>query len=270
MGIAQEDYWFPWSPIKYERDTLHLSDDADLAYRRLIDKYMMYGGRVPSDPQALAKLVNMTRDQWMAVCEQVLPFFEVSGDWLLHEKCDEVLTDQRERAAERSERAKKAAEARWGNAPSNAHSNATSIPDAMHNDAPGMLGDATRQDITGNDIDVVDASAREEFHSVGEKVLRLAGAWDNPTSRLNYSQVAAWLRAGYDPEADIYPTVERLTAKLGEPPGSLSYYTKAIQQAHHDRVTDVPPFLDRRNQNERSGQDPFLSALQRIDGVAEN
>ena len=66
-------------------------------------------------------------------------------------------------------------------------------------------------------LDVVDDSAREdEFHSVGEKVLRLSGAWDNPNPRLELLELSAHgCGQGTTRTLDIYPTVKRLTAKVG-------------------------------------------------------
>lgn len=66
--------WFPWYPGDYQRDTLHLNNAQDLAYRRLIDAYYMAGG-LPSDDEQLANIARMSFDDWMKSRAVIKAFF---------------------------------------------------------------------------------------------------------------------------------------------------------------------------------------------------
>ena len=81
--------------------------------------------------------------------------------------------------------------------------------------------------------------------TVGETVLDIMGVREDPRYAFSYAIVGGWLSAGYDPDADIYPTVRAVMGKRNGqgPPGSLSYFTSAIGQAHRDRTTPVSPDL---------------------------
>lgn len=76
---------------------------------------------------------------------------------------------------------------------------------------------------------------------VGERVLEAAGI--DPARWLgHFAPISGWLRAGADPEFDIYPTIKQLTKRTGyTPPRSLNYFTDAILRAHAERMADPVP-----------------------------
>ena len=103
------------------------------------------------------------------------------------------------------------------------------------------------------------------FHAVGSKVLEIMGVAGDPRWLGDYSRVDAWLREGWDPELDIYPTVERLMkAKTGGPPKSLKYFEEAIGRAWHERHTDIPPFLARKSHDGQSSSPGIIEIAQRL------
>lgn len=82
--------------------------------------------------------------------------------------------------------------------------------------------------------------SRECLREVGDKVLKLCRADEDPSCRLNASLVEVWLKRDFDPDLDIYPTIERIMAKRAQgPPTSLSYFDKAIAQAFADRTRTI-------------------------------
>lgn len=101
--------WYPWYPILYEADTLHLSLAADGAYRRLIDKYMISGRALPDDDAALARLVGVQLDEWLKVSGEVREFFYQKDGCLKHKRCDRELAEQMRRKRQKSESGKKGA-----------------------------------------------------------------------------------------------------------------------------------------------------------------
>lgn len=118
------------------------------------------------------------------------------------------------------------------------------------------------------DVVAVSAPAPSEFVTVGSKVLDLMGVSDDPRWQGNFSLVSAWLKEGFTPEQDIYPAVLRGMAQLrakGEgPPKSLKYFTPIMQQAQHERLTELPAFLDRRPQSGKRPDDGIIGIAQRL------
>ncbi|HEX6991908.1 MAG TPA: hypothetical protein VF151_08475 [Gemmatimonadales bacterium] len=112
-----------------------------------------------------------------------------------------------------------------------------------------------------------DARARDpRFHEVGQEVLRLCG--DSP-NLLNYGRVEAWLRAGADPELDIYPAIRTALAKRGKPPNSLNYFDGAVADAVARRTKPMPEGHGRRRADRyddiADGIDDFTRRLNGFD-----
>lgn len=80
--------WYKWNIGDYITHTLHLSDAEDLAYRRLIDLYMMSEKPIPLDMAVVAKKIRLDAD----VIEPVLQeFFQHSVDGWLNTRCEEEI-----------------------------------------------------------------------------------------------------------------------------------------------------------------------------------
>lgn len=84
----------------YVKDTAHLTDLEDLAYRRLLDLYYDTEGHIPSDPQQVARRIRSNVD---AVTQVLSEFFYKtdSGEWK-HHRCDQEI----EKVYEKSEKAR--------------------------------------------------------------------------------------------------------------------------------------------------------------------
>ena len=105
--------WYPWFPHEFRRDTYHLSPAEDGAYRRLIDEYMVTRLPLPNDDAALARIVGIPKAEWEDLAPRVRPFFRARNDRLYHKRCEQELRAQEARHNRNSERAKKAAFARY-------------------------------------------------------------------------------------------------------------------------------------------------------------
>jgi len=80
------------------------------------------------------------------------------------------------------------------------------------------------------------SSLHPQFAEVVEKL----GALLNSPRLFVFGRVDVWLKAGADPELDIYPVCARL-AKNGRWSGSnLSYFDRAVMQSHADRTMPAP------------------------------
>lgn len=100
MPFYWGDYW---------RDTAHLSDAEHVSYLRLISHYWQHGS-LPSLDSRLARIAGRTESEWLEMREIIRGFF--SEGWH-HARIERDLYRQKEVNEANSERAKKAANARW-------------------------------------------------------------------------------------------------------------------------------------------------------------
>ena len=101
--------WYKFHVGDYITHTLHLSDAEDLAYRRLIDLYMMTEKPIPDDIQIISRKIRLDAD----VIEPVLnEFFERSVDGWLNNRCDEEIRKYKKVVEINKVIAKKSAKAR--------------------------------------------------------------------------------------------------------------------------------------------------------------
>ncbi len=104
MPFYWGDYW---------RDTAHLSDAEHVSYLRLISHYWQHGSLPPIDSR-LARIAGRSASEWEEMRETLREFF--SEGWH-HARIERDMARQKDVNEANSERAKRAANARW-NAPS--------------------------------------------------------------------------------------------------------------------------------------------------------
>ena len=134
--------WYPWHIQKYRAATMHLGLAECGAYRRLIDEYMMTRKPLPDNDAALARIIGVSIDGWLAVAPTVRPFFEASHGKLINKTCEEELNAQACQAHATSIKNKAAANSRWAK-----HREMKAIHAlAYQAHTPRMPNDATLQD----------------------------------------------------------------------------------------------------------------------------
>jgi uncharacterized protein YdaU (DUF1376 family) len=104
--------WYPWYPADYESTAKHLSDDADLAYRRLLDLLWINAGRLPLKrnlSRTCAKLIRYDLRKWKRTWPELKPHFTQVDDYLVNERLLAEVT----KMMERSEKARRSVERRW-------------------------------------------------------------------------------------------------------------------------------------------------------------
>ena len=112
MPFYWGDYW---------RDTAHLTDAEHVSYLKLISHYWQHNG-LPTEDIRLARISGRTLDEWLEMRLVLSDFFQ--SEWR-HNRIDRDLARQMGLKDSNSERAKRAANARW-----NAPSIAQAMPDA--------------------------------------------------------------------------------------------------------------------------------------------
>lgn len=123
------DIWMPLYIGDYLADTMHLTTEQHGAYLLLLMAYWKNRAPLPSAPASLAAITKMTPDAWSIACAVLEPFFVVDDAehvWR-HERVEREMGEASERKEKQRVRAEKAAHARWAK-------NATSIPQALHED----------------------------------------------------------------------------------------------------------------------------------------
>ncbi|HEV2540224.1 MAG TPA: YdaU family protein [Frateuria sp.] len=118
----------------YEKGTAHLTACEDGIYGRLIRRYYDTEAPLPLDLKALQRLVRArTRDEKAAVETVLEEFFQQQEDGWHHKRCDEEIA----RFAEKREKAKRSAEARWSNRAEHTERNANASANAMRTHCDG-------------------------------------------------------------------------------------------------------------------------------------
>jgi len=96
--------WYKFFLGDYIRDTHHLADAEDLAYRRLIDMYYMSEGPIPLDTKSVSRKVRLDEDIVVAVLDE---FFEKTVEGYRNARCDkEIMKYQHQVSMNRQSAAK--------------------------------------------------------------------------------------------------------------------------------------------------------------------
>lgn len=158
MSAARPDTWMPLYWGDYAKDTGHLSAAHHGAYLMLIKHYWSQGAPLVSDDSVLWRIACANSlAHWRKLKPVVLAFFVQDGNLLRHRRIDAELENATGRMKKASDKAKKAAVARWtgqhedipeseyGPAENDAPSNAQSMPQASTENARSM-GQAMLED----------------------------------------------------------------------------------------------------------------------------
>lgn len=116
--MAKPGIWMPLYIGDYLSDTMHLTTEQHGAYLLLIMAYWKNGGALQA--ASLPTICRLSVDAWsinQAVLEQFFSIGE-NGAWV-HPRIDQELAEATQKKAKASEKAGKAAKARWGDASSN-------------------------------------------------------------------------------------------------------------------------------------------------------
>lgn len=114
MANKKIDIWMPIYIGDYLKDTSHLTTEEHGAYFLLILRYWTNGGPLLNDDGRLARVAGLTPDAWLEMRPIIASFFQVDDGCWRHKRIDAELQTAMERRIKYHERAKKAAEARWG------------------------------------------------------------------------------------------------------------------------------------------------------------
>jgi uncharacterized protein YdaU (DUF1376 family) len=127
----QSSAWMPLYIGDYLGDTQRLTTEQHGAYLLLILDYWR-NGPAPDDDAVLQQITKLERAAWKKHRPALARLFQIAdGEWR-HKRIDKELASAADNAERRSSKAKAAAQARWGDATSNA----PSMPEAMLGECP--------------------------------------------------------------------------------------------------------------------------------------
>ena len=134
--MAGASAWMPLYLGDYLGKTARLTTEQHGAYLLLLFDYWR-SGPPPSDDDVLAQITRLPRPAWRKMKPIILAFFVERDGLLHHSRVEEELLKAEENHDRRSEKARKAAAARWsGHETEDAPRNATSMPQALLEECP--------------------------------------------------------------------------------------------------------------------------------------
>jgi len=149
MMDKKTDIWMPFFVGDYLADTARLTTEQHGAYLLLILDYWR-NGSPPNNPDILRQITKLDKDAYSNAQAMLLSFFDIVDGKLIHSRIEKELVKAKLNQKKNHERAVAAAEKRWGNANSNATSNAQ----AMHNECPSPSPSETNNKrLTSSDDD---------------------------------------------------------------------------------------------------------------------
>lgn len=239
--------WFPFYVGDYIKDTARLSTEAHGAYLLLMLDYWTKGA-APDDDAVLATIVRVPVKHWKARLRPLLaPLFMIENGLWRHKRIEEELAHAEEVGKSNSNKAKDAANARWGKSPRRRRApaeHAPSIGQAMPQNAQSQ---SQSQYVAPNGAtSAAPAHERgksmlsEADHTLAKRIVEAMGiTLDYPEAQGSSYFAAKWVAEGWQPDL-IVSTIAHVTAKRGKAPNSLKYFEKAIADAHAELARPLP------------------------------
>lgn len=83
-------------------DTLSLSTEQIGAYMLLLMAMWNAGGKLPADESKLARVARMSVKKWKAIADDLMPFFEIDGDVIRHNRLTKELQKSESKSQSRA------------------------------------------------------------------------------------------------------------------------------------------------------------------------
>ena len=197
--------------------TTHMDTLEKGAYVMLLISHYQAGEiGLPNDDKQLARMAGVSLKIWNRIRTVILQKFDLADGRYTQKVCLDVLLRVHDKSsAQRAKALKK-------------HNTTHATAQPRHSQPkpkPKPLDDDDRE-------------SSRIYVLVGQKIASLTG-WDrSPNWFGNHSHVEVWLNNGFDPELDIYPTVEKIVSK-GIIPKTLNYFDQPIAQAFANRTRPI-------------------------------
>lgn len=222
--------WMPFYIGDYLGDTQRLTTEQHGAYLLLILDYWR-NGPAPDDDAVLQQITKLDKVGWKRCRPALSRLFQIAdGEWR-HKRIEKELAKAQANAERRSEKASKAAQARWGESPKDAGSNAPSMPQALLGECPPQ-SPSSEANASSAGEGLTDLKSGVDLADLTSKISNLAGVPISDWGDAARSQaiVQGWLDAGADP-AFLSETVASRKANTRSQPKSLQWFDGAVREA---------------------------------------
>lgn len=221
-------------PHEWLTDTGRLTPPECGVYIQIVSLIYARRGAIDNDPAEIAcKLKDCSSRMARSLIDSLLKkgFIDISAGKISQKRAESELNSKRTHLEHSSKGGRTKAENRG-----QFNNNNSLSPTERDISLPTPTATATLSPIARESVVV---SARRHVE-VGKQIAALTG-WDKSPSWFgDYTRVEAWLAQGWDPEADILPTVRRLMQGRSDPPQSMRYFEGAIANAHAARMSPLP------------------------------
>lgn len=233
------DVWMPLYIGDYLADTTRLTTEQHGAYLLLIMDYWR-NGPPPDEKFILQTITRLSDYLWKKHGSVLRNFFEVRDGHWHHKRIDAEMAEALSGKADASEKARKAAEARWGkkDAPSNAQGHAQAYAPAMLEECPSSSPSPISTNTSIGQSIVVGTKARPNDDSIPKNEgdwLRhmtakhgfLADATSVHDRKRYWPTFAAWVNAGIS-TAQVDAAIAKAHAESTEPISNIVAYAARV------------------------------------------
>lgn len=264
MTDQKADAWMPLWIGAYMADTMTFTTAQHGAYLLLLMAYWRERVALPDDDEQLRAITRSSKAEWVKLRPVLARKFKVDAGVWWHKRVESEIAAAEARAKKAAEKAKKAASARWKHGDEHPTSNATSIPQAMHEECPTpsptpSLSESSEAKASGaaDAPPAVDKSknpeemAKAELWRTAVAVLLEGGCTSEPVCRTFMGKLVA--------DYTIPVVREAVAAAATEQPADARAYLKAACQR----------IAGERNQRANSITVPSAAADQTAEYLAE-
>lgn len=138
-------HYYTFHPKDYISKTHFLEPMEDLAYRRMLDYIYLNECHLPSDIDDIAKKINM-RTHTDSIANVLRDFFDLTDDGYMNDRAEQEIAKYQEK----SDKAKKSANARWGKKGAKANKHKASSERNANALQPQSDSNANHKPITNN------------------------------------------------------------------------------------------------------------------------
>lgn len=211
----------------YLGDTQHLTTEQHGAYLLLLMAMWRTEGKLPNDAGKLARIARVGLRRWHVVAKEVMPFFEIDGDFITQKR----LVEERKKAVSISE--KRSASGKLGGRAKSLKNNDTDLANAkqMHKHSQISEPEATPSS-------VAKAPLENDLDNLQSKLIEAAGENGiQPHGAIVVGPIVELIAAGVSLEIDVLPVIRSRCAKLSHPARSWSYFVPGIRDAYERRLS---------------------------------
>lgn len=158
-------HYYTFHPKDYMSKTNFLEPLQDLAYRRMLDYQYLNESPLPKDIEEIAMLINM-RTHSESIATVLRYFFELTDDGYVNDRAEQEIAKYQEK----SDKARKSANARWKENSPKANKNKGSSDDNANALRTECEGNANHKPLTTNQEPITDLPFDDFWNAYSKKV----------------------------------------------------------------------------------------------------